>query len=145
MTDQNRVNSLLQAILTSSTSGSVTGGTGGGSVAITPPYYLRLMGTAGSNTANGTELSGSAGYSTGGASMGSSAFGTPSGGSASNSNTVSWSATGTWGTVNGIEIWDSASTKLRWLQGAVTAITGVVSGDTVQFGAASISANASGW
>jgi hypothetical protein len=146
MTDQNRVNWLLQAFFTASASATFTPGTGGGSALTThPPYYLLLMATAGTNTANGTQLTQQYGYTTSGASMGSSAFGTPSSGVISNSNTVSWAATGTWQTVNGIEIWDNGGSGSRWLQGAITAITGVVNGDTVQFSAGSISANASGW
>jgi hypothetical protein len=58
---------------------------------------------------------------------------------------VSWSATGTWQTVNAIEIWDSAGTPLRWLQGSITAITGVVNGDTVSFAIGSLTINASQW
>src|ERR1035441_6751992 len=53
MTDQNRVNALMQALYTSSTTFTITPGTGGGSAFIvTPPYQLRLMTTQGSNTAN---------------------------------------------------------------------------------------------
>lgn len=150
MTDQSRVNSLLQAIFTASATATFTPGTGGGSaIVITPPYFLRLMTATGTNTSNGTEAtSGNCpGYTANGSSLGSSAFGTPSAGSQTNNNSVSWSATGSWTTVTGIEIWDSnGTTKLRWLQGALTSnITGVANGDTVQFAAASITANASSW
>jgi hypothetical protein len=59
---------------------------------------------------------------------------------------VSWSATGAWSTITSIEIWDSAATKLRWLQGALTSnITGVANGDTVSFAVGSITINASAW
>jgi hypothetical protein len=120
---------------------------------ITQPYTLRLMTAAGSgngnvNALNGTELSAS-GYTAGGSTLGASApfgaFSTTSP-SATNANAVSWSATGTWSTVTGVEIWDSAATKLRWFQGALTSsITGVVNGDTVQFAAGSITLNATAW
>jgi hypothetical protein len=146
MTDQARVNWILQALFTASATATFTPGTGGGSAQIiTPPYKLRLMSTAGSNTANGTELTTTGGYTAGGSTLGTTFCAAPSGGSQSNSNAVSWSATGTWATVNGIEIWDSAGTPLRWLQGAITAITGVVNGDTVSFAIGSITVNASQW
>lgn len=144
MTDRNRVASITQALYTSSTTFTITPGTGGGSAfAMTPPLFLRLMTAQGSNTSNGTELSGT-GYTANGSSLGSSAFGAPSAGVQTNSNSVSWSVGSTWSTVTSIEIWDSAGTKLRWLQGALTSsITGASNGDTVQFAAASISLDSS--
>lgn len=149
MTDQNRVNALLQAYFTSSTTFTITPGTSGGSAfTITPPYHLRLMTAQGSNTSNGTELTsgGGPGYTAGGSSFGSSAFGTPSAGQSTNNNAISWSATGTWSTVTSIEIWDTAATALRYLQGALTSnITGVANGDTVQFAVGAITINASAW
>jgi hypothetical protein len=100
------------------------------------------------NGSNVTELSAS-GYTAGGSSLGaSSPFGSFSTTSPSqtNANAVSWSATGTWPTLVGVEIWDSAATKLRWFQGTTTAnVTGVVNGDTVQFATSSITLNATGW
>lgn len=148
MTDQSRVNSLMQALWTSSTSFTVTGGTGGGSFTVTPPFHLRLMTTTGSNTSNGTEsTSGNCpGYTAGGSTLGTTFCAAPSGGVSTNSNSVTWNATGTWTTINGVEVWDTAGTPLRWLQGPVTSpISGVVNGDSVSFAAASISANASTW
>lgn len=149
MTDQTRVNSIIQALYTSSTSFTITPGTGGGSAfTVTPPFHLRLMTAQGSNTSNGTEATSvnCPGYSAGGLSLGATFCGAPSAGSMSNSNSVSWNATGTWSTITSIEIWDTAGTPLRWLQGALTSsITGVVNGDTVQFAAASITVNASAW
>jgi len=148
MTERARVSWLLQAIFTASATATFTPGTGGGSaLVLTPPYKLRLMSANGSpiNTATGTELTTTGGYTALGASMGSSAFGAPTAGVATNSNLVSWAATGTWATVVGIEIWDSAGTPLRWLQGSITSITGVVNGDTVQFAIGSISADSSQW
>ena len=146
MTDQNRVNVLLQALFTASVTATFTPGTGGGSAfIITPPYFLRLMYVVGCNTVNGTELATTAGYTAGGSTLGATFCAAPTAGVQSNSNAVSWTATGTWATVNGIEIWDSAGTHLRWLQGSITAITGVVNGDTVQFAIGSIGVNASAW
>lgn len=149
MTDQTFVDKLLQAIFTSTTSFTITPGTSGGSAfTITPPFHLRLDTTQGSNTSAATEAtSGSEpGYTAGGSSLGSSAFGAPSAGSATNNNSVSWNATGSWGTIVSCEIWDTASTAIRYLQGALSSnITGVANGDTVQFAAGSITINASAW
>lgn len=121
----------------------------------TTPFNLRLMtamGTTPGNTsgANGTELTGASGYTALGASMGSSptftAFSATSPAAVVNSNAVSWTATGTWTSVAGIEIWDNTATKLRYLIGLLTsAVTGVVNGDTVQFAAGSITANPAAW
>ncbi len=146
MTDQNRVNWILSAFFTASTTATFTPGTGGGSaLVVTPPYHLRLMSAAGSNTSNGTELTTTGGYTAGGASLGSVFCASAASGQQSNSNLVSWNATGTWATVVGIEIWDTAGTPLRWLQGTITSITGVVNGDTVQFAVGSITLNAAQW
>lgn len=149
MTDRNTggnnlVNKLMQALYTGSTTMTITPGTGGGSAfAVTPPFFLRLMSTAGSNTANGTELS-ATGYTANGSSLGATAFGAPSGGVSTNSNPVSWTAGAAWSPVLGIEIWDSAGTKLRFLQGTITSVT-LANGNTLTFAAASISADASQW
>jgi len=152
MTDRNTggnnlVNKLMQAMYTSSTSFTITPGTGGGSAfTVTPPFKLRLMTATGSNTANGTEASGN-GYTTGGNSMGATAFGAPSGGVSTNSNAVSFTASGGnlgGAAIVGIEIWDTAATPLRYLQGSITSVT-VATGNTLQFASASISADASQW
>ena len=149
MTDQTRANAIIQALFTSSTTFTITPGTSGGSAfTMTPPLKIRLMTAQGTNTSNGTEsTSGNCpGYTAGGSSFGSSAFGTPSGGQQSNNNAVSWSATGSWSTVVAIEVWDSAGTPLRRLQGALTSnISGVANGDTVQFAVGSITIYASAW
>jgi len=149
MTDQTRANAIIQAIFTSSTTFTITPGTSGGSAfTITPPHKLRLMTAQGTNTSNGTEAtSGNCpGYTAGGVSLGSSAFGTPSAGQQTNNNAANWTATGSWTTITSIEIWDSAGTPLRWLQGALTSnITGVANGDTVQFAVGSVTINASAW
>jgi hypothetical protein len=150
MSDQNRVNALLQALFSATaTGGSLTPGTGGGSgFAISPPYHLRLMTTAGSNTVNGTEATGAncPGYTAGGATLGSQFCAPPVAGVQSNANSVTWNATGTWTTVPGIEVWDTAATPLRWLQGLVSSpISGVVNGDSVIFAAGSTTLNSASW
>lgn len=143
----NLVSKILSNIFCTSTATTFTPGTGGVSPwAIVLPFKARLMGTAGSDTANGTELSAS-GYTAGGTSMGTTAF-SYAAGVISSVNAVSWTATGTWGTVNGLEIWDSAGTPLRYLQtgnSTFSAITGITTSDTVQFPAASITYDGSGW
>lgn len=146
MTDQARVNWLMQALFTASTSATWTPGTGGGSALVThPPYNLRLLSAGGTNVTPGVELATSGGYVANGASLGSVFCAAPVAAVQSNGNLVSWSATGTWATVNAIEIWDTNSTPLRWLQGAIPPISGVVNGDTVQFAIASITLNAQQW
>jgi len=155
MTDRNTgganlVNKLTQAIFCSTTTFTITPGTSGGSAfTITPPFLLALLTANGSNTANGTEATtgNCPGYTTlAGGSAKTVTFATPSGGVFASSNSQSYTATGSWTTITGCEIWDSAATKLRYLQGALTAnITGVVNGDTVQFATAAISADASQW
>lgn len=147
MTDQGRTNTFLNFAF------------GAGSImTITAPYHLRLMQSMGSgngNTSgsNGLELtsSNSPGYTALGSTMGSSpTFATFSAGaSTGNSNSVTWTATGTWTAgVLGIEVWDTAGTPLRWLQGTLSTAIGtsvVVNGDTVSFAASSIVPNASAW
>lgn len=146
----NLVNFLLQAIFTSSTSFTITPGTGGGSAkTITPPFKLRFLTAIGSDTANGTEATSgnNPGYTVGGISMGTTAFGAPTAGVMSNSNVISYVASGTQtANLTSAEVWDSAATPLRYLQGTLSAaVSGVVSGDTVQVAAAGISYDASGW
>lgn len=150
MSDQARVNAIMQALFScTATGGSLTPGTGGGSgFAISPPYHLRLMTTAGSNTVNGTEATSvnCPGYTAGGLTLGTQFCAAPVAAVQSNANAVTWNATGTWTTVPGIEVWDTAATPLRWLQGTVTSpITGVVNGDSVTFSAAAVTTNAQSW
>jgi hypothetical protein len=123
----------------------------------TLPFNLRLMtamGAAPGNVSgsNGTEATGSncPGYTALGSTLGSGAtFSTFSATTPIpivNNNAVTWAATGTWTSIPGVEIWDNSATKLRYMQGTVTsAITGVVNGDSVQFGASSISASPVQW
>lgn len=145
MTDRaNIVAKIMQALYTSSAAFTITPGTGGGAAfTVTPPFKLRLMTAVGSNTANGTELT-ATGYTAGGNSMGATAFTAPSAGVSQNSNAVSWTAGAAWSAVVGIEIWDTAATPLRYLQGAITSVT-LANGNTLNFAAASISADASQW
>ena len=151
MTDSGRVAAILQAVFSATaTGGSLSPATGGGSgFAISPPYHLRLMTTAGSNTVNGTEANSTncPGYTAGGSTLGTQFCAAPSGAVQGNSNAVTWNATGTWTTVNGIEVWDTAGTPLRWLQGALAdPVSGVVNGDSVTFAAgSSITLNAQSW
>ena len=144
MTDRTRADAVLQAFLTSSTAATLTPGTGGGSaMTITPPLKLRLMSAAGSNTANGTELT-ATGYTAAGNSMGATAFGAPAAGVQSNSNAVTWTAGAAWAAVLGIEIWDTSATPLRVLQGTITSVT-LANGNTLTFPVASITADHSAW
>jgi hypothetical protein len=148
MTDQGRSTLFLNYVFN-----------GGGSAGtITQPYMLYLMSAMGAgngNTSgsNGTQLTSgnSPGYTAGGKSLGASApFGTfTAAASSGNANSVTWTATGTWTAgVLGIEIWDSAGTPLRWLQGLLTTAIGtsvVLSGDTVSFAVDSIVPTAVAW
>lgn len=150
MTDQTFVNALLTNLFKTSSVTTITGGTGGTVQTATPPFFLRLFSTAGSNTATGTEQlqSTSAGYTTGGSTLGTVFAGTVAAGAFSNANAVSWTATGTWApaTQTAIEIWDSTATKVRFLEGLLTAsITGVANGDTVTFAIGSITVSAAAW
>lgn len=147
MTDQTFVDALLTNLFKTSSSTSITGGTGGTTQTVTPPFHLRLYTVTGSETASGTEMTTEDGYTVGGSSLGTTFAGTISGGEFSNANAVSWSSiTGSWPTITAIEIWDTSSTAVRYLWGALgTDITGVASGDTVSFAASSVTVNASSW
>jgi hypothetical protein len=157
MTDQALVNKLLSALYTSSSTFTITPGTGGGSAfTITPPFRLHLFSTTGTETATGTEnVSGTSpgytgGYPSGGLSLGSSAFTTfTSGASTTPPTALTWTATGTWTLgVAGIEIWDSAATAIRYLWGPLTTAIGasvVVNGDTVSFAIGSVQASGAAW
>lgn len=115
----------------------------------TSPLHLRVMTATGSNTAGGTEATGgnNPGYTAGGLTMGTPSFGASSAGVSASVNAVSWTATGTQ-TANlvGAEVWDTAGTPVRILQGALSSsITGVVNGDTIQFAGGAITADMSQW
>lgn len=144
MTDRTRADAIMQAVLTSSVAFTITPGTGGGSAfTVSPPFSLRLMTVAGSNTSNGTQLS-ATGYTAGGNTMGATAFGAPSSGVQANSNIVTWTAGATWSAVVAIEVWDTAGTPLRWLQGGITSVT-LANGNTLTFSAGSVTADHSAW
>ena len=134
MTDRNRVASMMNAILD-----------GGAWPAAPTGLHLRLMTAGGSDTANGAEATATAcpGYTVGGVTL---TFGANANGVSSSSSAPSITATGAWATIAGLEIWDIAATALRWFQGLLTAnVSGVSTGDTVQFAAAAITTDASGW
>ena len=126
-------------------------------IAFTVPFHLRLMTTvAGGNGnvsgTNGTEAtSGNCpGYTALGSTMGGnptfSTFSATSPAAIVSNSAVSWTATGTWTTIVAIEIWDTnATTPLRYLQGTISNITGVINGDTVQFAAGAITVNPTQW
>jgi hypothetical protein len=136
MTDRNRVAKIVNAILNG----------GSGSLDAWPTgLKIRLLTANGSNTSNGTEATAGncPGYTAGGVTI---TFGASSAGVSSSSDVPSWTASGSWTTVTGCEVWDIAGTPLRWLQGALSAsITGVANGDTVQFGSGAVTADASAW
>ena len=134
MTDRARVASIMDAILHGSSAPTFPTG-----------LKLRLLTANGSNTGNGTEAtSGNCpGYTATGVTI---TFGASASGVSASSDTPSWTASGSWTTVTGCEVWDIAGTPLRWLQGALSAsITGVGSGDTVQFATGAVTADASAW
>jgi hypothetical protein len=145
MMDQTLVNTLLTNLYKTSSATLFTPGTGGTAFSITLPYKLKLMTTAGTEAATGTELSGATGYPAGGSSLGTVFAGTIATGTFTNANAVSWSVGSSWTTVNGVEVYDSSGTPVRHLWGTVTAISGLASPDTLQFPAGSITVNASNW
>ncbi len=109
----------------------------------TQPFKLRLMTAQGSNTSNGTELS-ATGYTAAGNTMGGTAFGANSAGISASNNAVSWTAGAAWSAVVAAEVWDTAGTPKRILQGAITTFT-LANGNTVNFAAGAVTADASQW
>lgn len=101
-------------------------------VASTAPVRLRQMTTQGSATANGTELATSGGYTSGvGApSLTFAAASTTTGQAASSSAVTISNMPAT--TINGVEVWDSAGTPKRIVQGSITAKTTNL-GDTLSY------------
>ena len=95
-----------------------------------------LLGTsAPSATATMTQLTGGGGYTTGGSSITWSAV---SAAATSNSNTVSWTNTGSSWSLVGLEIWNSGAT-VRYLFGSWTGQPiSVPTGDTFQCSAAGV-------
>lgn len=152
MTDRNTggnnlVNWLLQAIFCLTATTTYTPGAGGGSAkTITPPFNLALMTTAGSNTANGTEATtvNCPGYAPLSGTPKTVGFAAPSGGVVASNSAQSYTATGAWSAIVAIEIWDSAATKLRYLQGPITSVT-LANGNTLNFASGAITADGSQW
>lgn len=146
----NLSNKLLQAVFCSTTTFTITPGTSGGSAfTVTPPFNLALMTVAGSDTANGTEATtvNCPGYTPLSSSPKTVSF-TISNSVLTSSSSQSYTATASWSSIVGIEIWDNAGTKLRYLQSGnstFTNITGVANGDTVQFASAAITYDGTGW
>lgn len=97
---------------------------------------LRLGTNTPTATSNMTELGGGTGYTTGGSSI---TWNTVSAAATSNSNTVSWTNSGTSWSLVGLEIWDTAGTPLRHLWGTWTGqpIT-VANGNTFQVSPAAV-------
>ena len=93
-----------------------------------------LLGTsAPSATANMTQLGGGSGYTTGGSSV---SWNAVSAAATSNSNTVSWTNTGSGWSLVGLEIWNSGAT-VRYLFGSWTGQPiSVPTGDTFQLATA---------
>lgn len=141
MTDQTRVNAFLD-VFSKNTGTTYPTGT------FTQPAFLRLMGTMGSNTSNGTELS-MTGYTAGGSTC---VFSTESAGQvsgpSSGNGAISWTnSSGSNATIAGVEVWDSTTgTKLRWFQGAWTggSIT-LNNGNQLTVAVNGITLNASTW
>jgi hypothetical protein len=154
MMDSTLVGKVLTNLYFTSTPSTFTAGTGGSTFATTPPYRLHLMTAIGSETAAGTELASGGNYTsgfnaTGGSSLGTVFAGTITTGTFTNANAVTWTVASGWATgstITSIEIYDGASSAVRHIWGALTAnISGVAIGDTISFGIASITVNASGW
>lgn len=98
---------------------------------VTTPIKLALVTANGSDSAAGTEVSG------GSYSRQSITFGSASGGSITNASKVTFANMPT-ATVVGIELWDSAGTPKRLAYGSLTASKSLVSGDTLEFAASSV-------
>lgn len=139
MTDQTRVTAILNAL--ASSTGTPSLGT------FTAPAHLRLMGTMGSNTGNGTELSMTGYTALGSACIFSTASAGQVSGPSSGNGAISWTnSSGSNATIAGVEVWDTAGTPLRWFQGAWTggSIT-LNNGNQLTVAVNGITLNASTW
>lgn len=126
MFDQVDATNLLAAVLNDTAYTTVTA------------THIRLGTTAPTATSDMTELTGGSGYTTGGALI---TWNTVSAAATSNSNTISWTNTGSAWSIVGLEIWDTAGTPLRHLYSTWTGQPiSVPTGDTFQIAAAGISA-----
>lgn len=126
MFDQVDATNLLAAVLNDTAYTTVTA------------THIRLGTTAPTATSDMTELTGGSGYTTGGALI---TWNTVSAAATSNSNTITWTNTGSAWSIVGLEIWDTAGTPLRHLYSTWTGQPiSVPTGDTFQIAAAGISA-----
>jgi len=97
---------------------------------------IRLGTNTPTATVNMSELGGGTGYTTGGSSI---TWNTVSAAATSNSNTVSWTNTGSSWSIVALEIWDTAGTPLRHLWGTWTGQPiAVANGNTFQVSAAAV-------
>jgi hypothetical protein len=110
--------------------------------AFVAPAFVKLGTTVPTSTANMTELTGS-GYTTGGTSLSGNGFAASAAGATTGPSTtaLSWTnASGSTWLIVGLEIWDSAGTKLRWWFGTFTGQPiSVANGNTFQIAAGAIS------
>ena len=98
--------------------------------------HVRLGTNAPTATGAMSELAGGTGYTTGGSSI---TWNAVSAAATSNSNTVSWTNSGSSWSLVGVEIWDTAGTPLRHLFGTwVGQPIAVANGNTFQIAAAGI-------
>lgn len=105
----------------------------------TAPVQVALVTVAGSNTAAGTEVTNSGGSTYSRQNI---TFGSASAGSASNSGIINFTNMPAATTV-GIELWDSAGTKIRRYFGNLTSSKTTALGDTLSFASGAITATLS--
>lgn len=124
MFDQTDATNLLAAILTNTAYTTVAA------------THIRLGTNTPSATVTMAELSGGTGYTTGGSSI---TWNAVSAAATSNSNTVSWTNSGSSWSIVALEIWDTAGTPLRHLWGLWTGQPiSVANGNTFQVAAAAV-------
>lgn len=104
---------------------------GNAAYTVTTPIRLALVTANGSDSTGGTEVAG------GSYSRQNISFGVASAGQIVSSGTVTFGNMPTT-TVVGIELWDSAGTPKRLAYGPLTSPKSLVSGDTLQFAAGSV-------
>jgi len=133
MTDTNRVNSVLGAMLGINAFPTFT-----------TAAHVRLGSSAPASTTNMGELPGGSGYTTGGttATFAMSASGKAQGPLIA----LSWTNSGATWSVVGVEIWDSAGSPLRWFWGTWTGQPiSVATGNTFSVATNAITLDASQW
>ena len=104
---------------------------GTASYSVTTPIKLALMTASGNDASAGTEVTG------GSYARQTISFGSASSGQIANSATINFTSMPA-ATVVGIEIYDSAGTPKRLAYGTLTASKTLAAGDTLQFGASSV-------